>query len=201
MQVVSNLPNQPAVSKNLGIPGTVSQDLLAITDDGSLVVFWSPDTASLSVSSHDSGWQYVYLGVTPSALAFVPNTHDLAISDGAHQTILLLPDVNSGTSGSRVLATGAVADHLAFTKSGDWLLAADFVHKQVSAIEMKTGAVNSVEGVAQMDMISTLRNGVTFLMSTNPALSLLQVVTPPEEAVAQAGSSRLATIDVVSNGK
>jgi hypothetical protein len=207
MQVVSNLPNQPSVGNDLSTLSNVTQNLIALTDDASLVVFWSPDTASLSFSSKESAWQSFDLGIVPSALSFVPNTHDLAISDAARHTILLLPELNSGAGNPRVLAAATTADHLAFTKSGDWLLAADFAHKQLSAIEIKTGAVTHTQGVSQIDMITTLRNGFTFLLSTAPAVSLLQVVTSAASpdgtptAMAQAGSSRLATIDVVSNGK
>jgi uncharacterized membrane protein len=207
MQVVSNLPNQPSVGKDLSIPGTVTQNLVALTDDASLVVFWSPESASLRFSSKESAWQSFDVGVTPSALAFVPNSHDLAISDTARHTILLLPELNNGAGIPRILAAATTADHLAFTKSGEWLLAADFAHKQLSAIEIKTGTVTRAQGITQMDTMNTLRNGFTFLLSTNPGLSLLQVVAPAvsaegtPNAIAQAGSSRLATIDVVSNGK
>lgn len=200
IQVVSNLPNHPSVGKDISVLTAVDENLVAITDDASLVVFWTPDSASLSVSSKGSDWQSFALGVTPSAIAFVPNTHDLVVSDSAHHTILLLPDVSRGTASPRVLAT-VTADHLAFTKSGEWLLAADFVHDQMSTVEMKTGSVTRTQDVTQIDMVTTLRNGFTFLLSTNPALSLIQVVQSPEEAVAGGRSSRLATIDVVSNGK
>jgi hypothetical protein len=194
LQIVSHLPAQPSLSKQLSTArlGTPSQ--FAVTDDASLVVAALAD-GRLAFSVNGADWQPLVIGFTPRAWTFIPNTHDLAISDTAQKMILLLPAVGEASSAIRILAQDVAADRLAVTKNGAQLVAANLAvnpgaGQQLWAIDLKTGAVAPQQGFAKLDSLSALRDGFTFLLSISPHVSLLKLTAPSDlyDLAAHAGN-------------
>lgn len=179
VQVVSNVPAQPAVSRQLSLSNLGMPSLMAISDDAELVVAELAD-GSISSSRHGAGWIPLAAGFTPKAWSFIPNTRDLAMSDTTQRMIVLLPNVNAPYAGVRILAQGVQADQIALTKTGDELVGANSTSGQVWTIDLKTGTVTPREEVARAGTLPLLRDGFTFLLSTSPSLGMLKLGVAPD---------------------
>ena len=179
VQVVTNVPAQPAVSRQLSLSNLGTPSRMAISDDAELVVAQLAD-GSVSSSWHGAAWIPLAAGFTPKAWSFIPNSHDLAMSDTTQNMIVLLPNVNALSKGVRVLAQGVQADQIALTKSGDELVGANSVSGQVWTIDLKTGTVTPRDEVLRAGTMSLLRDGFTFLLSTSPSLGMLKLGLTPD---------------------
>ena len=179
LQVLTHLPAEPSLSRQFSIAALGTPSGLAITDDGALVVAGLADH-SLAFSLDGAPWQPLTTGYTPQAWTFIPRTHDLAMSDVAQQTIVLLSNLSEASKAVRVLAQDVAANRLAVTKNGDQLVAADTQAGQLWTIDLKTATLTPQEGFAKLDTLSSLRDGFTFLLSTSPSLSLLKLAASPD---------------------
>lgn len=166
LQVISGLPAEPKVASLQGLGQLGGAASFAVSDDGAVVVVMLGDGTALT-SSGAEGWQRLPNAFGARALLFVPNTHNLVISDPAQQTLTLLPSLGS----TRILAQGIQADRLAFTKEGDVLLAASSAQGKLWTVDLKTMQPAQVSS-ATIDTLLPLRDGHTFLLSS-PGLSLL----------------------------
>jgi hypothetical protein len=174
LQVVSGLPGQPSLSRQLSTAALGTPSQIAITDDAALVVADLADRG-MAFSLNGAAWLPLATGYTPQAWTFIPNSHSLAISDAAQRTILLLPDAAEGSSAFHVLAQNASADRLAAAKDGSQLAAANPSAGQIWTIDLKTGIVTPIEGFAKVDTLSLARDGFTVLLSASPRVSLLKL--------------------------
>jgi DNA-binding beta-propeller fold protein YncE len=190
LQVVSALPAQPAVTTQLSIPNPGTPFRIAVSDDGSLVAAGLVNGRLVS-SWNGAAWRSLPPGLIPQAWLFLPKTHNLAISDIAQKTIVLLPDVEDGSKASRILAQQVQADHLAATKDGEQLVAANLDEGRVWSIDLKTGTIAQSDEIARVEGLTALRDGFTFLLSTTPGLSVMRL-SAVRELSDQANHARTA---------
>ncbi len=170
VQVIANLPAQPVVKRQVSISGAGMPSAMAVSDDGNFLAAAFADGRMLSAS--DGGaWNSLPMSVTPNAWAFVPNTHDLVISDVTRKMIVLSRECSADF---RVLQQNVAADRLAFTKGGEELLAGSSTARQLWAIDLKSGNATPAQAAAQLDLLTPLRDGFTFLLATSPAVSVLR---------------------------
>jgi hypothetical protein len=179
LQIITHLPAEPSTGRQISMAALGTPSQLAITDDGALVVAALADQR-LVFSFGGATWQPLTTAYTPQAWTFVPNTHDLAISDMAQKTIVLLSNLSETSKMVRVLSPDVAADRLAVTKSGDQLVAANSIAGQVWTIDLKTAALTPRDGFAKVDTLSSLRDGLTFLLSASPSISVLKLAALPE---------------------
>jgi hypothetical protein len=187
-EVLTHLPAEPSLSGKISVAalGTLSQ--LAVSDDGAVIVASFADHRLLS-SINGAAWQPLVIGYTPQAWTFIPKTHDLAISDTAQKTIVLLSHLSDESTAFRVLSQGVAADRLAVTKDGDRLVVANMMVGQIWTLDVKTAGLTPRNGFAKLDTLSSLRDGFTFLLSSSPSLSLLKLSASPDSANLGANSA------------
>jgi hypothetical protein len=182
LQVVNQLPAEAKLSYALSLSNLGGLSWLAVSDDGVLVVAALSDGRLIS-SSNGADWNPVHIGFTPNAWSFIPNTHDLAISDAAQKSIVLLPEVGDSTSKPyRMLTQDVQADSLTVTKDGEHLMAANLETGHVWAIDLKTGAVNTSQIPVKMEKLTSLRDGFSFLLSNSDTVSVLRLNTSTQIA-------------------
>jgi hypothetical protein len=179
LQLVSNLPVQRSVSRQLSLPNSQTPSLISISDDAALVLVEFADGGLMS-SLNGSPWRSLPIAFTPLAWSFIPRTHDLAISDPTRKMIALISNVDEASKASRILAQDMQADHLAVTKDGEQLVAANMSTGQTWTINLKGGTVTQNEETTGVSTLISLRDGFTFLLSSSPKLSLLKVSDSPE---------------------
>jgi hypothetical protein len=189
-EVLTHLPADPSLAGEISVAalGTLSQ--LAVSDDGAVVVAGLADHR-LALSINGAAWQPLVSGYTPQAWTFIAKTHDLAISDTAQKTIVLLSHLSDESTAFRVLSQGVVADRLAVTKDGDQLVAANMKAGQIWTLDVKTATLAPPNGFAKLDTLSSLRDGFTFLLSASPSLSLLKLTASPDSHDLGASSATL----------
>ena len=164
VQVVGNLPAEPSVSREVSLfLGVPSQ--MAVSDDASLVVAEMADGTS-SFSWNGAAWRLLPGGFTPTAWTFIPNTHDLVISDAGQKVVVALRNIDGGLGSAQVCAPGVQANLLSPTKSGDEVVAVYTGNGTLWTIELKTGAVTPGMRNAKVDSLLSLRDGRTFLLSS-----------------------------------
>lgn len=177
LQVISGLPAEPKVATLPGFGKLDEVVSFAVSDDGGAVVALMADGTALSFAGA-GGWQRLPNAFGAHAMLFVPNTHNLVISDPSQRLVTLLPDFGS----SRILAQGIQADRLAFTKEGDVLLAASSTQGKLWTVDLKT-LMPATVSFSTIDTLLPLRDGRTFLLSS-PGLSLLTLPVDADGAAA-----------------
>lgn len=170
LQPVTQLPAEPALGKQLTIPGSGMPISMAISDDGRSVVAALPDGRVIR-SGNGAGWTNLAVSLTPKAWTFDPNSHDLVISDVSRKLIALVPEASGDL---RILDQNVEADQLAFTKGGEQLVAGSSREHQIWAIELKSGDISPKQTLASVDLLTPLRDGFTFLVATSPSVSVLR---------------------------
>ena len=166
LEVISGLPAEPKVGSLPGFGKLGEPVRFAVSDDGSAVVALMADGTPLSYAGSE-GWQRLPNAFGARTMLFVPNTHNLVISDPAQQLLTLLLNLGS----SRILAQGIQADRLAFNKEGGVLLAASSAQGKLWTVDLKT-IMPATVSFSTIDTLLPLRDGHTFLLSS-PGLSLL----------------------------
>ncbi len=198
LQLVAGLPFSPSVARQLSTADLGDLSNIALTDDATLVLAARAD-GSFIFSLHGARWQAWASGFTPHARSFVPNTHDLVISDITQGLVVLVQNLSDTPDAYRILAQGIQADFLSVARHGELLLAGS-TGGQLWTIESRTGAVTSIASRATVNSLSALRESDTFLLSSSPALSLLKLTESDSGPVvsihsAAANQPREARID------
>jgi hypothetical protein len=179
LQVLTHLPAEPSLARETSMAALGTPSQLAVSDDGAVIVTGLAGHR-LAFSIDGAAWQPLVIGYTPQAWTFVPKTHDLAISDTAQGTIVLLSRLSDASTAFRVLSQGVMADRLAITKDGDQLVAANMKAGQLWTLDVKTASLTPRNGFPKLDTLSSLRDGFTFLLSSSPSLSLLKLAASPD---------------------
>ncbi len=200
VQVLTHMPGEPSLTREISMAGQGTAWQFAITDDGALVVAGVADH-SLAFSQDGKSWQPLTTGLTPQAWTFISNTHDFAISDTVQKTIMLVSNLGDAARVFRVLSQGVAADGLAVTKNGDRLIAGNVKAGQVWTIDLKTGTLTPQEGIAKLDSLSSLRDGFTFLLSASPSVSLLRLTALPDSADSAASSGTVVWTQDAKGGR
>ena len=182
MQIVSGLPAEPVLTVRAGIAKFGEPANFAVSDDGAVVVVTFADGTAMA-GSQASSWQRLPAAYGASALAFVPRTHNLIVSDSAQQTITLVSNVAQNTQATQMLAHGVAADRLAFTKEGFLLLAASSAQSKLWTIDLKTMLPGPVSSAPSIETLLPLRDGHTFLYSLS-GFSLINLPVDSDSAAA-----------------
>ena len=181
LQVVENLPGQASLVRTLSLDSGEPLQV-AVSDDGALVAAAS-NLGSLAISS-EGRWQAL-AGYSPRAFSFVPKTHDLVISDRATNQVMLLRNAGALRDASAVvLAQDIPGDLIAFTKNGEQMISADSKRGALWRIDLSTNAVAPLPSASGTRALSVLRDGYTFLVSSPPPLSFIQLAPAPDLTVA-----------------
>jgi hypothetical protein len=181
LQVVDHLPAEPVISRQLSLAGVGTPLHIAISDDAQLLAAAFAD-GRMMLSVSGAGWRALPMVFMANAWSFLPNTHDLAISDTAQETIALLPKAEDPASSFHILALNMRADSLAVTRDGGELVTADLAAKKIWTIELKDGTVTERAAAANLETLFPLRDGFTFLLSTSPTVSVLRLSGTPGPA-------------------
>jgi sugar lactone lactonase YvrE len=169
LQVVNHLPAEPAITKTLSLPSDATPNI-TVSDDGELIALARTDGTVLLSSAEK--WTTLPTAFTANALAFIAKTHDLALSDTAQKTILIFPDA---TKNYRVVAQDIQADYLATTRGGEQLIAANRSQGHIWTIDLKTLQVSQKDVMTNLQGLSALRDGYTFLLSNSEGLALMSL--------------------------
>jgi hypothetical protein len=171
LQVIAGLPGNPTVKAEISTSVVGQLANVAVSDDGQTLLGLS-SMGQMSVSSDGTTMRNLPGVYSPIALTFVANTHNLIISDGQQKQLILIQSPE-GSAVSVVLGNDLQPDHLATSADGETLFALDTAHQKLWEIDTTTFTVTPVPLSQPANMLATLRDGHTFLLSTSP-LSLLK---------------------------
>jgi len=171
LQLLRSIPSKAYATDMPSIGG--SPLLLAVSEDAAVVIAVLKDGRAVS-SWNRGAWKPIDLPGTPSTLLFLPHTHDLIISDANDMTVTVLPISSDVAESPRLLLQNKRVDELAASKNGE-LLAANIGTGDVSVICVKTGVSVSRDQAGPIHALLELRDGVTFLVSTDQGWSVLKI--------------------------
>ena len=180
VQVVSGLPGQPVVAAEPEIAELGEAANFAVSDDGVVVVAAMADGNAI-FSIRGANWRRLPGAYGALGMAFVPNTHNLIVSDGALPSITMV-EIGQNEQSARLLLDGIQADRLAFTKEGGQLLAASSSQGKLWTVDLRTVTVGATSSTT-VGALLPLRDGHTFLLSAPPQLSLLNVAVESDGSI------------------
>lgn len=187
LQIIAGLPSKPAIQGTLSTGSLVQPATFAVSDDGRVVLAITGN-GQIEISSDAKAWQPTALTYLPLALSFVPNTHNVMLSDLQQKQLILLRQIEVLNSAPVVLGDGLQPDHLAVTTDGETLIALDTAHQKLWEIDPKAFTVTSVAIDQQAQMLLTLRDGHTFLLSDAP-FSVLKIASDSQSPAIRYGRS------------
>jgi hypothetical protein len=173
IQILTNLPAQPSITKNLSLSRQGTPSSIAISDDAAVILAAFPD-GRLLVASTGTAWVNLPLAFTPRDWSFLPGTHHLVLSDALQKTIVLFTNVETPARTSQILAQDILADRIAVTKDGGELIAASAASGDVWTIDLTTSTITHKAGIPNIGLLP-LRDGFTFLLSSSPQLFVLRL--------------------------
>jgi hypothetical protein len=143
VQIVTGLPDVPAIASSVAVQPLGSSDSLALSDDGAALLVASGNSVELFGGAADLGKVADTAG--PALAAFGPGSHDAAIVDRGGAGIVLYRGL-TGTPGSQVLAatddTIGAATAVAFSTDGGQVMLAS--GQSVTLFDAATGGRNAV---------------------------------------------------------
>ncbi len=145
IQIISGLPDAPSVAAGLDVGRFPAPDSIALSDDGTALLFITGNSVELFNGAADQG---KLLDTTGSALvAFAPGTHDAAVVDRSGAGILLFHNLG-GSTDSVVLAapddTIQSSSAVAFSPDASRLLLANASGQSVSIFDLGAGTRSSI---------------------------------------------------------
>jgi len=169
LQVVTHLPAEPAIARNLKLPFSAFEKL-AVSDDGEVVVASLPAGRLVFASGAP-----VQTSFSAQALSFIPKTHNLAIVDAAQKIVVELSNIESSGAAYRILAQDVDADQLLCTRGGEQIVAASLSRGEIWTIDLKTSQLSQNQESGSISTLLSLRDGYTFLLSQPAGLSLMKL--------------------------
>lgn len=176
IQVLTGLPRRGVIAYELASTPVGALSKVRVSDDGAVVVGEGAD-GELNLSVSAGPWRTI-AGIAARAWLLLPNSHDIAISDGARNGIFVARKVDDPSTVPALAASGLQPDQLAVCKDGDTLVAFDSSKSQVWTVSLISGKVTPDQPSQVPNTLLTLRDGHTFLLSASPAVSLLEVAAP-----------------------
>jgi hypothetical protein len=174
LQILTHLPAQPRVSSQLSTAQFGKLSRLAISDDGQILVAGFSD-GTFEVHTSERGWQPLQIGYKPEAWSFLPNSHDLVISDVVLKAVVIQPRIEDSAKPLRVLAQDIQVDELAISRSGGAIVAANKTSGHVWNIDLQTETATLDEVLSGKGKLAALRDGFTFVITNPPSLSVVRV--------------------------
>lgn len=140
VQVISGLPDAPAVGGSVDLSAAGVPSSLAVSDDASTLLVSLNNSIRLFESYADMG---KLIDTAPGALvAFAAGGHDAAVAD-AGAGVLVFHDL-AGAGGSQVIAppdeSGAASSALAFSSDGKSLFLASATAQAVTQLDLTAGS-------------------------------------------------------------
>lgn len=140
VQLVSGLPDAPAVGGNVDLTAADVPSALAVSDDARTLLVSVNNSIRFFESYADMG---KLMDTAPSALvAFAADSHDAAVAD-AGTGVLLFHDL-AGAGASQVIAppgeNGTAPSGLAFSADGKALFLASTAAQAVTQLDLSTGS-------------------------------------------------------------
>jgi hypothetical protein len=188
LQVIEGLPDTPAIVKTFSTPNTAAIRSILVTDDGALMAA-KLSAHEVFVLTADGNWQSLPGGYSPEAWSFLPNSHDLVLSDNGLKSVVLLSNVGGPSSTSKSLAQGVQVDKLALGNNGDFIALAETSSRRLLAISLRDGKTLPLTASTSIDCLIPLRDGYTFLLSTAPPLALIKLGIAFEKAPNSPGNA------------
>ena len=152
LQVWTGFPAAPARLGELTLPSPVRS--FALSDDGAALAVASED----SIQLFSEGWQRVLVtGAGFGALAFRPQSHDLAVAGGEDSGIRLFSDATGSAQETTFVSPEQGAKQvtaLAFAGDGRWLV---FLNKDESAVRVADAGVGDAAALWCPSIPETLR--------------------------------------------
>jgi hypothetical protein len=181
IQVVSGLPDSPAIAARLDVHAFGVPVALALSDDGTVLLLASDTSVELFGGAADLG---PLVSTAGSALvAFAPAGHDAAVVDGVGAGVTLFHDL-TGAPSSQNLAPADVtiqsASDLAFSADGKLLLLANPTGQSVTAFDLVAGGRNAIACTCTPS--SLVRMGELFRLNDLGTDPLWLLDTRPETA-------------------
>ena len=143
VQIVSGLPDSPAIAASLTLPGV--PDALALSDDGTALLVASGTNIELFGGAADLGMVTATAG--PALLAFAPSGHDAVIVDRSGAGVVVFRNL-TGTIASQSVApaddTIQSASAVAFSTDGQQLLLAGTASPAVTTFDLSAGVRGSI---------------------------------------------------------
>lgn len=173
VQVVTGLPGMPEVQTPVSAHLSAEITNLLISDDGQIIAGISAN-GQMTLSSGNTPMRLMPWTYVPRTASFVSNTHNLLISDAGQKQLVLLENVDAQNSSPVVIGSGLEPDHLAVCSHGDSMIALDSIQQRLWQIDSISFAVTSLRLTQQADMLVSLRDGHTFLLSVSP-LSVVKI--------------------------
>jgi hypothetical protein len=172
LQIISGLPGQPVIQADVTANSPALTNM-ALSDDGKIVVALS-STHQIEVLSDGKVLRTMPSIYSPLAFSFVPNSHNLLLSDSQQGQLLLIPEAEIASSSPTFLGNRLQPDCLGATSDGATLLALDTKRRELWEIDAKTLSITPIPLSVPPESLLPLRDGHTFLLSSAP-LSLLKV--------------------------
>jgi hypothetical protein len=174
LQLIGGMPNKGFIKKTPPLESPATITMIAVSDDASVVV--TKDAAEdLQISTGGTSWRPLYGAYSPLAWSFIPNSHNLIISDSQENAVFLIEQADSRNA-RVVLAENCLPDQLAVTTAGEILVALDSRRDILLTIDLKSRGSNVTTSAQNLNSLTMLRNGSTFLASSRSAgPSLLKI--------------------------
>jgi len=145
VQILSGLPDSPAIAATVDVSSSGNPAALALSDDGAALLVASVNSVQLFASGANLGQLVSTSG--PALVAFVPGQQNAAIADLQGAGIVLAQNLLNGPS-TQVLApsdaTIQSASALAYSADGAQLLLASSSGQSVTAFNLAAGSRNSL---------------------------------------------------------
>ena len=145
VQIISGLPDSPAIAATVDVSAAGNPAALALSDDGAALLVASANSVQLFGSGASLGQLVPTSG--PALLAFVPGQQSAAVADLQGAGIVLAQNLLNGPS-TQVLApsdsTIQSGSALAYSADGSQLLLASSAGQSVTAFDLAAGSRNSL---------------------------------------------------------
>ncbi len=176
LQIIGGLPVKPSILSELLTTDIGKLSKLAVTDDGKTIVALSENSNLLSFFK-SGRWQAVPAAYKPAAWSFVPNTHDLVVSDATQNIVVLFSSLGETALPPviHILAQGIQPDFVAVPKSGEAVILADSNSGTLWSVEPASMTLHQLSSGTRVDSLTLLRDGHTALLSVSPNLSLFHL--------------------------
>ena len=180
LQVLTDLPGRAKILREFSAGERGQLSSFAVSDDGSLLVAAFGDEIP-KYSLDGAAWQFISTAYKVQAWLFLPRTRDLVLSDLARKEVVLLSGLSGSSVVARVLADSVSADYIAATRDGQRVLAGSSADNSVFDIQLTSGLISRVRLTQRLNSLIPLRDGHTFLLASDPVVSLLDAAALPAD--------------------
>lgn len=167
LQVVSGLPDAPAVAWDLDAGSLPDQPLAAaVSDDGSTLL--TASESAVYLLNPGAAAQLLLSGQKIHSLAMMPNGTDVVAADSAAGSVFLLPNVLSAPAARALASNLNGVEYISAAWDGSMVLLAQPGAQAVSILDPVSGAFQSFPVDVAPASLQPMRNPDVFLISSQP---------------------------------